>query len=268
MTDRPTESASTPLDDAGTPNPLNSGGVEGQRPSAEGMDMAALAQALAPVLTPEITKAVREQLGGEVAQQSRAKSDSDRRMKYLDAFTGVDPQTLKTFASYLKENGNDVEKALRDTRRDVAIDAISRGEFPVSTEGAVLGRTDGAQAEPKSEEQKASDISMEILSEAEIEPDDPEYRAFVTEVRKSGKVKTSGDWERALRSWTIKTVRQRAIPATVVAGEGRGKTPSSPKETALRAEYEKRKAEIRPGSIDELFSLKSEFNKKGLTDLF
>jgi hypothetical protein len=232
------------------------------------MDMAALAQALAPVLTPEITKAVREQLGGEVAQQSRAKSDSDRRMKYLDAFTGVDPQTLKTFASYLKDNGNDVDKALRDTRRDMALDAISRGEFPVSTEGAVLGRTDGAQAVPKSEDQKASDISMEILSEAEIEPDDEGYRDFVTQSRKSGQIKTAEQWEKALRSWAIKTVRQRAIPAAVVAGEGRSRPPASPKETALRAEYEKRKDALRPGSIDELYNLKSEFKKKGLDDLF
>jgi len=268
MTDRPTESASTPLDDAGAPHPLSSGDSEGQRPSAEGLDVAALADALAPVLTPVLTKAVREQLGGEVAQQTMAQSNKDQRMKVLDAFKGVDPQTLKTFADHLKDNGNDVEKALRDTRRDVAIDAIARGEFPVSGEGAVPGRTDAEPAKPKSEAEMAADITTEILSEAEIDFEDPGYKQFVLETRKAGAVKTAAQWEKSLRSWAIKQARQRAIPEGAVSPEGRGRPPVTEGEKKLRSDYEKRKSELRPGDVEGLYAIKQEFRKKGLADLF
>jgi hypothetical protein len=229
--------------------------------------VAALAAALAPVLTPEIAKAVREQLGGEVAQQVLAQSTKDRRLKVLEPLVGVDPETLKTLADQLKANDGNIEAAVKATQREIAIDRLMRGEIPGSGAGTVAGTTGATQAEPIPEAEQAAEITTKILSEAEIDPTDPEYVAFVAESRKSGKVKTARDWENALRPWAVKQVRQRTISAASVAPAS-GPPPATPAEKALRNEYEKKRDALMPGDVDGLFQLKQEYRKKGLADLF
>jgi hypothetical protein len=216
------------------------------------------------MLTPAIADTVLKQLGGETARQVTVQSLKDRRLKVLEPLVNADPAALALLAEHLKKNEGDLTKAMQATQRDLALDAIVRGEVE-PMEANVPGRTETSEPKAPSEVERASAIADTILSEAGIPVNDPKYLDFVTQCRREG-VRTAAEWEAKLRRWTFSEVRQRAIPAGAAIGgtSGRPVLGMSQKE-ALMKEYETKKAGVLPGDVDSLWALKREYRQKGLS---
>lgn len=263
MTDPTRESAVTPMEEESLPVSPFSEGEAGQQPSAGGLDVKALAEQLLPMLTPGVAALVRDQLGGEVAQKVTAQSLKDRRLKVLEPLVNADPAAIAVLAEHLKTNGGDVAKAVQATQRDLALDAIVRGEVePMAA--TVVGTTEPAGPKPKSEETKASELADAILSEAGIPVNDPAYLSFVSQCKQEG-VNSVADWEKRLRRWTFAEVRQRAIPAGAAVNVSGGRPVlATPQKELLAKEYEAKLVDVRPGDVDALWNLKKEYRAKGL----
>jgi hypothetical protein len=252
MTDKPDrEGASTPFEggDKPVPNPIE--GSKDKQPSTPGLDPAAFAAQVAPLLTPVMREIARE----EAARENQ--SNKDRRLKVVD---GIPAGFLQDLYKRAQANGGNIEAAIRDVELDAVREKVLRGDEGKDAEDPVRGRTGG---QPTREEiaKAVSERTETILDNAGIEPGDEKFKEFVDQHRKA---KTEpAAYLAALETWAWRESRQRAT-AEGAAIQVQGGKPPDPKQVGLRKEYDAEMAKVRPGDIDGVFKVRRDFRAKGL----
>ena len=194
MTDKPLESAAEPQEPEADATAAPSVPSLEQPPSPfSGLDVETLAEKLAPHLA--------DSLRPEWQKDDQSVKDS-RIHGLID-----DVDRLK---SYMKREGGDVDKAVREMQIDDMLAGRSESKVPGRTESGSSGLQAAMQA-----------VSTEILSGAEIDFDDSEYVALTKQY--AGRITNAEDWRAVAQAFadrrTTKTAKQEGVTSAATVGE-------------------------------------------------
>lgn len=166
----------------------------------------------------ELVSKIVARLAPEI--DKRVQSVKDKRLSALDKLGGVDD--LLALKDYIKAKNGDVDAAVREMRIDQVLSGQSASPAPAGTGAAVEAPSD------------IKEWTAEVLNEAGISFEDPEYKALAGE-----RVATRAEWDRKLTRFVAKRNKQGVTPGAASAvGDGGGATPAAgSKDAQLNSKY-------------------------------
>jgi hypothetical protein len=181
-------------------------------------------------------------------------TQKDRRIPKLEQKQADLDTRLAAYERY-RSQGLEPAQAARELKLD---------EFIASQEQVEVPEVGGVRQERAGTPQmsEASKVVLGVLQQAGIPANDPGVAAVLR----------SGSLEQMTKASAQLIIERATTPAPTPgarAAPSGGETPKT--ETSvddLQKQYEARKAELRPGDVDGLVGLKSEFKKKGLKNLY
>lgn len=244
MTDQRDESALEIPESESLPLPVASGDSGDKRPSTVGaVDTTKLVAELVPAL--------REALVRDEGFIRASQSVKDKRLRVLD---DLDPEALRKFNRYLQKHGGDEDTAIREMLID---QRLLGGDFsPVVAESP--GKAAPAATPVQAPDPKA--YVSDLLTQAGIPFDDPDYLAIVEEYKGQGITEDFKADVRALARTRAKTSPREISPAAVVSEASRQVPASS---SGLEQQYIAKLRAAR-GNPVEVRRLRAEYEAKGV----
>ena len=196
--------------------------------SAQPFDQDALVAKIVAQLGPEIDK--------------RFQSAKDKRLAALDKLGGVDD--LLALKDYIKAKGGNVDEAVREYQID---QMIAQRSVPAPAPGiATVADTPN----------DIKEWTAEVLNEAGIGFDDPEYKALAAQ-----RVANRAEWDRKLTRFVAKRGKQSVTPSAASAipsGVGTSAPVSGGKEAQLEQKYARlRELQQAPPTLETRKELKA-----------
>jgi len=163
-------------------------------------------------------------------------------------------------AQALKKHNGDIEAAKQDVETQEAVEYWRQTKA-----GNVASPASSPAAETEAERRRMEAVAAEVLSDADIDFEDPRYKAFIAEVKVSG----SKDFELRLRREKDKWLKQATVGggAALPSAGHSARTEEDDPTKLYNAEIALVKAgkhsTIRPGDVRGIWALQQDYQKRG-----